>query len=51
VVRRYRGELRRRGRIAARARVTFSPSRGGSRRRARPRVVFRREGRRDGRNG
>ncbi len=41
LVRRYRGELRRRGRIVARGRVTFSPSRGGPRRRARPRVVFR----------
>jgi hypothetical protein len=41
VVRRYRAQLRRRGRIAARATVVFSPSRGGPRRRARPRIVFR----------
>jgi hypothetical protein len=41
LVRRYRAQLRRRGRIVARAQVTFSPSRGGPRRRARPRVVFR----------
>jgi WD40-like Beta Propeller Repeat len=43
LVRRYRSVLRRRGKLVARAHVTFAPSRGGPRRSARPRVTFRAE--------
>jgi Tol biopolymer transport system component len=41
IVRRYRGELRRRGRIPVRVRVTYSPSRGGQRVSRSVRAVFR----------
>ena len=51
MVRRYRGQLRRRGRIVARAPVSFAPSRGGPRRGARPRVVFRQKVRNNRKSG
>jgi hypothetical protein len=41
LVRRYRGQLRRRGRMPARVGVTFFPSRGGARRTRTLRVTFR----------